>query len=292
MDLEPYLQQIEDGVPKFGIRQHLSIIPILDGWSSLVLEVDGETIFRFPRFQAVRAGLEKEAALLPELTKTLPVAVPRFEYVFLNDPHPTHGFVSYRKLPGVPLDRELIRQPLVIQDLAAFLSALHAFPAEQAFRLRVPRFSPQAWRQRYCNFYTWIQEHLFPLVSERPRTRVRNVWEPFLDDETNFLFQPVLIHSDLAAEHILCNLQSGRVTGVIDWEDAALGDPALDFAGLSYLGELDSLRAVIHAYQGAVAVDILEKRAAWYSSLAPYYQARYGLETGSLDHLHEGLNAL
>ncbi|GGN98939.1 hypothetical protein GCM10010112_92270 [Actinoplanes lobatus] len=40
----------------------------------------------------------------------------------------------------------------------------------------------------------------------------------------------VLAHADLGAEHLLEH--DGRITGVIDWTDAAVTDPALDFARL------------------------------------------------------------
>ena len=40
----------------------------------------------------------------------------------------------------------------------------------------------------------------------------------------------VLAHADLGAEHLLAT--DGRLTGVIDWSDAAVTDPALDFARL------------------------------------------------------------
>ena len=41
---------------------------------------------------------------------------------------------------------------------------------------------------------------------------------------------PVLIHGDLGAEHIF--VDAGRITGVIDWGDAAIGDPGLDHGRL------------------------------------------------------------
>ena len=291
MDLEPFFRQIEEGAPDFGIRQCKSVTPILDGWSSLVLEVDGEYIFRFSRFQEVKARHEMEAALLPELTKALPVAVPRFEYVWQDELHFERDFVAYRKLPGVPLDRALLRRPEMIQDLARFLSALHAFPTDQAVRLKVPGGSTSSWRQGQRDFYAWVQEQLFPLLDVRQRAHARDTWEPFLDADTNFRFQPVLIHADLAPEHILCDPQAGNLLGVIDWEDAALGDPALDFTGLFSLGEPEAVRAVIGAYQGTPD-DGLEDRSAWYLMLVPYHQARYGLLTGNLFHLEQGLQAI
>ena len=48
----------------------------------------------------------------------------------------------------------------------------------------------------------------------------------------------VVLHDDLWSEHILIDPESGRVTAVIDWADAAIGDPARDYAGLlAWFGE-------------------------------------------------------
>src|SRR6266566_401550 len=58
--------------------------------------------------------------------------------------------------------------------------------------------------------------------------------EDFLNDEAIFAFQPVLIHCDLACEHIFCDPVHGVLTGVIDWGNATIGDPALDFVGLHH----------------------------------------------------------
>ncbi|MDQ3505904.1 MAG: phosphotransferase [Actinomycetota bacterium] len=40
----------------------------------------------------------------------------------------------------------------------------------------------------------------------------------------------MLAHTDLGAEHLLDD--GSRLTGIIDWSDAGLADPALDFARL------------------------------------------------------------
>jgi aminoglycoside phosphotransferase (APT) family kinase protein len=42
--------------------------------------------------------------------------------------------------------------------------------------------------------------------------------------------QRVVAHADLGAEHIL--ELDGTLTGIIDWSDAAITDPALDLARL------------------------------------------------------------
>ena len=61
-----------------------------------------------------------------------------------------------------------------------------------------------------------------------------------------------VIHNDLKAEHLLTDSASGRLVGLIDWTDAALGDPALDFIGfLPWRGRV-FLEAVLRSYEPAV----------------------------------------
>lgn len=45
-------------------------------------------------------------------------------------------------------------------------------------------------------------------------------------------YHPALIHNDVKGEHILIYPQSGRITGILDWADAGIGDAAADIAGL------------------------------------------------------------
>ena len=62
----------------------------------------------------------------------------------------------------------------------------------------------------------------------------------------------MFIHGDLGAEHVF--VDDGRITGVIDWGDAAIGDPDLDLGRLmrdfgSIAGERARLYAVCTALE-------------------------------------------
>ena len=64
----------------------------------------------------------------------------------------------------------------------------------------------------------------------------------------------VLIHGDLGAEHVF--VDGDRISGVIDWGDAAIGDPALDhgrllrdFGPLAGAGERTRFYAVCTALE-------------------------------------------
>jgi len=65
--------------------------------------------------------------------------------------------------------------------------------------------------------------------------------DPILDD-----FVPVLRHGDLWFGNLLIDDQSTRLNAVLDWEHAAIGDPAEDVATQRYLGQDAATAATEH----------------------------------------------
>ena len=56
-------------------------------------------------------------------------------------------------------------------------------------------------------------------------------------DETLAQYQPALLHGDLWYENILVDDEAAHIVGVVDFENAGIGDPAEDLAPLRYLGD-------------------------------------------------------
>jgi aminoglycoside 2''-phosphotransferase len=256
-----------------------------------VLDIDDTYIFRFPRRAEVKAKVEKELCLLPELEKALPLAVPHFEYIRWGDSQPESCFVGYRKIPGTPLTNDLLKSKFVVHQLSEFLSRLHAFPALQAGCLKVPVFSLSEWRESYVDFYGWVKVNVYPLLDLESQVQGSCLWEGYLDKTANFRFAPVLIHGDLAEEHILCDPSRKVINGVIDWEDAAVGDPALDFTGLFWTGGQPAVESILASYRGQVD-ETFYQRILFYARLAPFYEIQFGLLTNNADHLQRGINTL
>lgn len=75
-------------------------------------------------------------------------------------------------------------------------------------------------------------------------------WQAWLENESLWPKQTALIHSDMHAGHILID-NKARVTGLIDWTEARVDDPAHDFgAHLTLFGE-NALKQLIQSYQNA-----------------------------------------
>ena len=147
----------------------------------------------------------REARLLEAVAAhvSIPIPAPRFA-----DEHA--GVLGYERLPGRPL---LGRSPPAgaAQRLGRFLRDLHAAdPATFADLIPTEVADPDAW--------------LDHLDGPRELVRIVNAARPRRSTHL------VVAHADLGAEHLL--ELDGELTGIIDWSDAAITDPALDFARL------------------------------------------------------------
>ena len=233
-----------------------TILEIDVGYDFEVAVVDDVWVFRFPRRSAVEQALELELVLLPAIAPALPVDVPSFEHISRNP-----FFVGYRLIRG---------EPLVDEDadgVRAFLEALHAFDSSG-----LPVKRPD-WVEAYRDQCAEFERLVLPLLDKDLRAQAKRL---FGDVETLVDFEPALLHADLGPAHLL--VRDGRLAGVIDWGDARVGDPALDYAWLLNI-----------PFPGWDVDPDLRRRALFYHRLGPWYEAHYGLFTNQRAHTERGL---
>jgi aminoglycoside phosphotransferase (APT) family kinase protein len=181
------------------------------------------------------------------------VQVPRFEHA--------HPFAVYRLIDGTPLvDEE--------EGVLEFLEALHGFDVGD---VPVPR---PDWVETYRAQCDEFRRLVFPALDVDERRRAEGL---FAEVETLAGFEPVLTHSDLGPEHLLC--RDGRLVGVIDWGDTRVGDPALDYSWL------------LHGpFPHWDVDDELRRRARFYHRLAPWFGAHFDVLRGRAPEL-DGVRA-
>ncbi len=230
--------------------------PLGEGLDNRAYEVDGMVV-RIRR--ADPRSVLREAALLRLVATVSPLPVPVPAEV-----DPDRGLMSYPKLPGVPLLGRSPRSPAALgATLGGFLAALHAVPVARVAGLVEIDDSPPA---------EWLDEAaaIWPSVADRLPASFLPARAP--DPPAT----PVFSHMDLGIEHVLTDPATQAVTGIIDWTDAAVGDPAYDLGLI--LRDLGP--AALDAALGALGSEDagLRERAGFHARCALVEDLAYGLE--------------
>lgn len=250
---------------------------ILTGWDNIVLEVNDEYIFRFPRFKVSEAHLRKEIEILPFLRRHLQMKVPEYEFVWRGGRDHLGWFGGYKKIPGIPLTPggfRLVWTERLAQTISGFLRELHDINAAGAPKA-IPRYTPTTSFEYLERTHKRVSRLVYPLLAAGVRRRTEIFWKSLLDDLAGASFRPALIHGDLTSRNMLFDPANGTATGILDWGDSSISDPALDFAGLFEVNKHLGERA-LELYGKADGE--FRRRVDWYVRLIPFYEILWGVE--------------
>lgn len=235
-DLEIIERPLRRALP--GIEPVAPLRILGRGFRSLAAETTGGVVIRIGKNSAAAQGYAREARLLPALAPLLPVAIPQPRWHIGSCPAFPFGAIGYPKLPGAtpqPSSLPRAQRARLAHDIAAFLAALHRFPIAQSLSLGIP--GPDARRTELVVMRDTVVRGLRDALERAEHQLLSAWWDRFLADEQVWHYTPALIHGDLWYENLLVEPSSGALTGVLDWEDAAVGDPAQDLATLHHLGD-------------------------------------------------------
>jgi aminoglycoside 2''-phosphotransferase len=260
-----------------------------DGQSNDILFINKSLVFRFPHTEEIAGTFRNQVIALKRIATrlSLPIPVPAFENL-----HPTRGnhtFFGYQKLPGEPMwiaTMATLDEPArnrIADQLAQFLMELHAIPATDA-GVDLPVYDTHAgWSKMLDDF----RQHLFPHMRPDARDEVTRSFEAAFNDPLQFSYTPALRHGDFGGSNILIDPERGEVTGIIDFDDLGLGDPAVDAAAILATDEALFERMCLTYL--ALAHD--RRRAAFYASTFALQEALYGVLAGDEEAFESGIKA-
>ncbi|MEU4727707.1 MULTISPECIES: macrolide 2'-phosphotransferase [unclassified Streptomyces] len=230
--------------------------PDESGWDfhvTHIMDTGGSPwILRRPRHPQAARQLATEGAVLAAVRDRLPVAVPNWR---LQTPR----LVAYPRLPGAQAGAEDPRtlvygwdiDPLAAPDaylepLARALAEVHRTPHDALPALEAP--TPEALRSAVADRLARARSEL-RLSAARTRR-----WRAWLDDDSLWPDRMVVVHGDVHPGHTLVERTPAgppRLSGLLDWGNAGINDPAVDFVDMLYAGGPPVLDLLLDAYRRA-----------------------------------------
>ncbi|MEV6979081.1 phosphotransferase [Kitasatospora sp. NPDC093806] len=142
------------------------------------------------------------------------------------------GYLVLRRVPGEPLEPGVLDDAevagVVAAEYAALLAGLARAGGEEAARAVLPVAPVGQWRR----FAGGVRAELFGLMSDSGRRRAER---ELAGAEALPHLTGAVVHGDLGSENVLWEWTDGRprLSGVLDWDGVALGDPAEDLAAVA-----------------------------------------------------------
>ena len=194
-----------------------------EGWDNVVWSVGDDLVLRVvkdPDPAVKRSTVERDVALLAFAGRHSTLPPPR---VVAADPGA--GALLTTRVPGVAaVDAGRLDTTALADDLAAFLSTLHGVAPEVAAEVVRPDPDPaEAWLEQVGEEYAGVAGDVDADLRAPVEAFLTAAPPPPARDL-------VFCHNDVRDDHVMVDPGTGRVTGIIDWGDAVLGDPALDLA--------------------------------------------------------------
>lgn len=228
-----YVQYLENIYPNLDVQTaYVNEI----GQNNDVLIVNENIVFRFPKYKEGIAKLIAETKLLEKIQSYVSLSIPCPSYQHFQPMEPGKVFSGYNKINGEPfwnttffqLSEE--EQSISTAQLANFIKELHSIPVSEISPILKGDISDIY--SEIESLYFQFKEKLFSYMRESARKDVSQSFEAYLSDNSHFTFQPCLIHGDFGMTNILYDGEKKRISGIIDFGGASIGDPAYDFAGL------------------------------------------------------------
>lgn len=229
------------------------------GWDNQLWRLGDDLAVRMPWVSGHRDGtVRKEHAWVPGLAPRLPLPVPVPQRLGEPSGRFPRPWIVTTWVDGTPADRAPVtRAAESAESLAAFLTALHQ-PA--------PDGAPASRDGRGCPLATFAAGVARGITAAADRgliddpDAVTAVWQDAVA-APGWNDPPMWIHSDLHPANVLTT--GGTLTGVVDFGDLCVGDPACDLAAAWILlpdGGVDSFHAT---YRPAAEAATLRRARGW-----------------------------
>jgi aminoglycoside 2''-phosphotransferase len=186
-----------------------------------------DQVIRVARHPEAAGALERESCILPKIASRLPLPIPEPIY---HAPHGCPPYTIHEEIVGEALTREAWEdmpasaRERAASGLATFLKALHALPIEIGLECGLVQIDSV---QMAGSLREEAADTIFPLLEPDLQGKLQRTLGHWASQQEVPCF--ALLHRDIGPGHVLYDPLTLQLTGVIDFGDLVIGDPARDF---------------------------------------------------------------
>lgn len=248
-------------------------------------------VLRIPRRENLHDQIQQECKILKLVNAHLSISVPEWEIV---DPE----LIAYRLLENIPV---LTFNPITYEvvwnidqnednfttSLAMILRELHQIPISEAVGIGIKPLTILQVRQQLNEDIELVKQEIGINIKLEKR------WRKWLDNDPLWPDFSTFVHGDLYAGHILAD-GKGNISGLIDWSEAAISDPSIDFSGhIAVFGE-HNLKVLIAKYEreGGVVWKKMFEHIRERHSVSPLKYGVFALRANVDEHIQSAKKQL
>ncbi|MFW9772470.1 MAG: phosphotransferase family protein [Candidatus Heimdallarchaeota archaeon] len=261
-----------------------------------VFEIKKKYIFRIPdiHFRNINGVnlIKRELKILNIIEDFIPFSIPEPTYISIE---PNYPLIGYEKIEGIRLSQCFKKASKnqkfkVAEQIGLFLSYLHSDMLRDVISNEMgEHYSAKQYEAEWHEYYNFIQKKIFTLMNSTQREWVNKLFKKFLGDKENFLFKPTLVHGDFDTSNILVNPKTFELSGIIDFEDSRIYDPAADF--LFFKEGRPFLDNILSSYQRETELNFINRAAFLYGrNFLPYIT--FGIDNNIPEMIRAGFELL
>ncbi|PLR96869.1 phosphotransferase [Bacillus sp. T33-2] len=259
------------------------------GWDNDIVIINDELVFRFPKNEEIAKKLITEKLLLDILSEKTPViALPVYKLINADQEKLICTYHEY--IPGNPLTADHFGKfdtDEAAKLLADFLSKLHSIDSSDA---QMAGLSTIHTKTYWSEFHLSIKDEIYPFLSASHQLDMDRIFEDYFASISAQTIDNRPIHGDLTGANIIYNTNENKLSGVIDFTDAQIGDPAFDFAGFYWDFGPAFTQKVLSYYGGSEPSSSLFGRVQSFYGLQPvFHEWLYCIRNGLKVDLDSGM---
>lgn len=267
------IERLQNAFQNLEIREYRFIA---GGWDNYAVLVNEETLFKIPRSKKHVAQLKKEIAVLDCLQNS-PVKVPEYTLV---DQTTDYVIGGYRYISGLPLNSvDRLTRDMKAQFMA-FLNYLFEHREDQCLLKSIGTGNVDDWISRYSELMEQAYSSFLDVLDDYTLSSLAKKFSNFTEKLSKTIhISPV--HADLYRDNVLITESLDSIAGILDWGDAQMGDPAIDFAALAVDFDVGEIEEILSGYSGIVDANF-RPRMEFYWQVEPIYGMLFYRNTNDL----------